>query len=93
MCEGKLPSLKTDTVALFDLYHNNVNVDTTGIRKTFGVSSSTALKVIHKGMEYMAEKGITPYTYRLEIPVTILFEMYGWDIRHITKCAKMLKSN
>ena len=88
----KLPTLKADTMTLFDLYHNNVNVSAKEIKQSFKVCDSTATKVIHRVMEYMEEQAIPQYTYKLEVPVTVLFSVYGWDIKQINKSAKILQS-
>lgn len=86
----RLPRLKTDTVALFNLYHNNQTVRSTDISRTFSVSKNTGLNVIHSVIDYMQQQGITPYTYELEVPVQMLFDLYGWDIKQINKSYKVM---
>ena len=84
------PRLKADTIALFNLYHQNQVVTAKDIKRVFGVADSTSRRAIHCVIEHMKSKGIQPYTYELEVPVHMLFDLYGWDIRQINKSAKVL---
>lgn len=87
-----LPRLKADNQALFDLYHNNIMIDTSDIVKTFGVSGTTAVKVVMKVKEAIKDnnaKYVVPKAH--VIPVKQLFALYGWEIKQINSSVKVLQ--
>ena len=92
MDRRRLPGLKADNVALYQLYHNRVLVDTADIKDTFGVSGQTAIKVMNKVKEFMTET-VDGYEKPLKhiVPVRYLFLLYGWDISQINKSVKILQ--
>ena len=92
MNRQRLPRLKADNIALHQLYHNNVLVDTGDIRSTFDVSGQTAIKVVNKVKEYM-EETVEGYEKPIKhiVPVRFLFLLYGWDIDQINKSVKILQ--
>lgn len=87
-----LPRLKAGNQALFDLYHNNIMIDTTDISKTFGVSGNTAIRVVLKVKEAIKEDNAEYIVPKAHIvPVKQLFRLYGWDIKQINSSVKALQ--
>ena len=89
-----LPRLKADTERLFELYHNNILVDTRMLQDTFGISNCTAIKVVKK-IKYLIKKDDPEYIVPKQhiVPVRQLFKYYNWDIRQINYSMKILKGD
>ena len=88
-----LPVLQRDTRVLFDLYYNNSAVRAKDIKTAFGISGSTAGRVVRCAYRYAranGEKIYRPPTVKI-VPVELLYRMYGWDIERITKKMKVLQ--
>ena len=91
MC--RQPVLKADSISMLEMYLNNDAVTAKDIQKCFGVSEATAFGVVRFIYEYAKNKGIKIYTppTRKLVPVELLFEAYGWDVRKLQQKVKMLQ--
>lgn len=86
----RLPNLKTSNDRLFDIYTNRICLTASEISAEFDVCSSVAYKVIRMSKDYMSEEQAA-YA-RKTVPTDVLFKMYGWDIKSITKKVKLRES-
>lgn len=77
-----LPKLKDDTARLYGVYYNHQTLAMKDLCEAFGVSRSTARKVILLGRRSANDSYIS---------VERLFSLYGWDIDKITEKARELK--
>ena len=88
----RLPRLKADNQALFELYHNHMLIDSADIKQTFNVSGQTAVRVICSVKDYMTDT-VEGYVKPMKhiVPVKQLFNLYGWDIKQINSSVKTLR--
>ena len=87
------PMLSADINVLADLYTGKMAVTAKELKKTFGISDSTAYKVVEYIYHYATQHGRTIYSppsHKI-VPTDILFEAYGWDPKQIIERVKLLK--
>ena len=87
------PHLDADIQILADLYTGKMAVTAKELKKTFGISDSTAYKVVEYIYHYATQHGRTIYSppsHKI-VPTDILFEAYGWDPKQIIERVKLLK--
>ena len=89
----RLPYLQVGSLELYDLWCNKMAVTSTDIKDVFKVCDSTACKVVRAAHKWAERQGRPIYNgpQRKFVPVDILFEMYGWDIKKLQAKVKMMQ--
>jgi len=84
------PKLKASNYDLAELYYTQSYVTTSDLMKRFKVSHTTAASVYAYCREYARQNELELYHVpgTKLIPVNLLFEAYGWDVKDITRKVK-----
>ena len=83
----RLPELHTTNSQLLGIYSNKLCLTANELQAEFGISKTSAYKLIEMSQEHMTPEQIA-YA-RKTIPVDVLFQLYGWNIQSIARRAKM----
>ena len=89
----RYPALKASNKALFELYHNHTLIDARDLKEIFNISDGKAYKIVNLVRDYMTINNIPflgPSTQK-QVLNTILFSVYGWDIKQINSSVKALQ--